>query len=265
MNPQLVVEYLPSLFLHFVRAGAFLYALQIFGTQRDSKMLRLVLAISVGAIFWWLDDDKTMRALGGFDYLEAAGWLGLGISTVVEVLIGIAVGFAISLITAALSAAGEIISHDMGFSMAQVMNPVTGLSSAVMSQLFQTIGLLLVFALNLHHGFLLVLGKAYELIPVGHGFDITPVFERMNVLVSDALEFAMRYAMPIMGVLVLLTAVLVMLARAVANINLLEFSFGLRILLAIFAATFFIAQGMPFLEMMFLHFLEGANGLLVGA
>ncbi len=270
MDPQAIdihaiTQYVPSLLLHFARAGAFLYALQLFGAQRESKMLRLVLAMSLASMFWWLDEDKTMSAVGGFEHFAASGWMGLTISSMLEVAIGLAAGFTLSLITGCLSTAGEIVSHDMGFSMAQIMNPVTGRSSAVMSQFFQTIGMLSIFSLNLHHGFLMVLQKTYSLIPVGRGFDITPVFERINGLVGDALEFAMRYAIPIMGVLVLLTAVLVMLSRAVSNINLMEFSFGLRILLAMFSSVFFISQGMPFLEMMFHHMLDGAYGLFEGA
>jgi flagellar biosynthetic protein FliR len=168
--------------------------------------------------------------------------------TAVDSLVGFAAGFAASMLTHAMSAAGEIISHDMGFAMSQVMDPITGRSHAVMSQLFQTIASLKIFAHDLHHGFIKVLAKTYEWVPVGHGFDMAPVYEKLNSLISFSLHAAMQYAFPVMGALVLLTAVLVMLARAVQNINLMEFSFGLRIGLGIFVAIFFIAEGMPFFK-----------------
>jgi flagellar biosynthetic protein FliR len=133
-----------------------------------------------------------------------------------------------------------------------------------MSQFFQAIVVLLVFSMDLHHEFLRVLAVGFEVLPVGGGFNIDPVFERMTVLVSDSIELGMRYAIPIMGVLVVLTAMLVMLGRAIPNINLLEFSFGLRILLGIFATSYFMAEGTPFLRLIATHILSGARVLFVG-
>lgn len=239
--------FVPGLLLHFVRAGAFLLAMQLFGRQGDSKMARLIITMALAAIMWWVDDDKLLRELGGEAVIVQGQWLRLGVMCAVDASVGFAAGFAVNIISQAMAVAGEIISHDMGFAMSQMMDPVTGRSHTVMSQLLQVIVILTIFALDIHHDFLRVLVVLYEKVPVGQGYEIEPVFENLNSLISFALEFAMRYAFPIMGVLVLLTAVLVMLARAVQNINLMEFSFGLRILVAIFAAIYFLAEGMPFL------------------
>ncbi len=257
MDLALITPYLASVMLHFVRVGAFFVALQFFGAQSDSKMLRLILAISLGSIFWWVGDQHTVDLAGGLVHL--------GVRALVEAMIGFAAGFVISLLAAAMGVAGEMISHDMGFMMSQVMDPVTGRSSPVMSQFFQAIVVLLVFSMDLHHEFLRVLAVGFEVLPVGGGFNIDPVFERMTVLVSDAIELGMRYAIPVMGVLVVLTAMLVMLGRAIPNINLLEFSFGVRILLGIFASSYFIAEGTPFLRLIVTHILSGARVLFVGA
>ncbi|MCA8957155.1 MAG: flagellar biosynthetic protein FliR [Planctomycetes bacterium] len=246
-----LLPWIPSLLLHVVRAGAFFIALQVFGTQGESRMLRLVLSVSLASILWWVDDDKLLRELvegqRGIDLIRAGGWLTLGVLVAVDAMVGFAAGFAAGMISHAMSTAGEVISHDMGFAMAEVMDPITGRSSAVMSQLFQTIVILLVLSYDLHHGFIRILARSSQLVPVGHGFDIGPVFGRLNSLIALSIDAALRYAFPLMGVMVLLTAVLVVLARAIPNINLMEFSFGLRILVAIFAAVFFLAEGMPFL------------------
>ena len=255
--------------LHFVRASAFFMALQFFGSQGDSKMFRLILTLSLGSIIWWVDDDKLMEDLvagmNGIEVLRSGTWVSLAVMTATDAIVGFGAGFAASMLTHAMAVAGEIISHDMGFAMSQVMDPITGRSHAVMSQFFQTLAILLVFALNIHHGFILVLAKTYEWVPVGHGFNIEPVFLRLTELVSYALATAMEYAFPIMGILVLLTAVLVMLARAVQNINLLEFSFGLRIGLGIFASIYFLDEGMPFLEAIANSIVEKSHDLFEGA
>ena len=264
-----LLPYLPSLMLHFVRAGAFFVAIQLFGSQNESKTFRLILAISLGATFWWVDDDKLMHDIAGgssgLELLRTGGFLSLGLLVALDSLVGLAAGFAVSMIVHAMAIAGEILNHDMGFAMAQVMDPITGRSHAVMSQFFQTIVILMVFGLNFHHGIIRVLARTYELIPVGQGFNIEPVFHRLNDLISFSISSALRYAFPVMGILVLLTAVLVMLARAVQNINLMEFSFGLRIVLGIFSAIFFLGEGMPFLQLLIETILVAAADLFEGA
>jgi flagellar biosynthesis protein FliR len=253
----LITPYLAAILLYFVRVGGFFMAMQFFGAQGDSKMLRLVLAFSIAALLWSSGGYPSMDLSGGLLHLAVRGF--------VEALIGFAAGFVISLLAAAMGVAGEMISHDMGFMMSRIMDPITGRSSPVMSQFFQSVVVLLVFAMDMHHEFLRVLAFGFKVLPVGGGFNIDPVFERMTVLVSDALQMGMHYAIPIMGVLVVLTAMLVMLGRAIPNINLLEFAFGARILLGIFAASYFIGEGTPFLRLIATHILAGARVLFVGA
>lgn len=249
-----LLVYLPALLLHFVRAGAFFAAVPLFGAQRDSRILRLILAVSTGTIFWWVG-EKILPIEGGL--------IELMVLALREALLGLVAGFAVSLMTSLLISAGEIISHEMGFSLARTMNPESGVSSSVVSQFFQAIGALLIFQLNVHHEVIRLLAFSYERVPTGQPYDTGPMFGVLTSLVEKTLLSAVQYALPILAVMMLLTSVLVMLARAVPNINLLEFSFGLRILLALFSASYFLGQGAPFLERVFAEMLAEARLMFV--
>jgi len=237
-----------------VRVGAFFVGQPLFGIRNDSRMLRIVLMVSLGSTFFWAN---------GAPIVEASSFTELGLLSAREALIGLAIGLCVRLMTSTMSTAGEILSHEMGFAMARVVDPATGRSSPVVSQFFQTVAFLLIFELNIHHHVILTFASIYEVLPVGHGFSIDPVHARMTSMIADSIEFGMRYAMPVIGVMVLLTAVLVMLARAVPNINLLEFTFGLRILLALLASIYFLTAGAPFLQRVFEHILENTRQLFV--
>lgn len=250
-----VLPWLPSLFLHFARAAAFFATLPLFGVQSESLMLRLILAVSLASVFWWIGDKSTAPIDG------LSGFAGL---VVRETYVGLAAGFAVRLLTAALVTAGEVISHEMGFSMAQIVNPADGTSSPVTSQLFEVMGYLLLFQLDAHHEMIRVLQTAYEVLPVGQEFDVAPIANRLQIMIGDSIEYALHYAVPVMGVMVLVTATLVVLARAVPHINLLEFSFGLRIVLALLASAYFLTEGTPFLARMFESLLQQGRGLFVG-
>ena len=238
---QLLLLWMPTFVLHLVRIGAFFAAQPLFGVQKDSKMLRLVLGISLATIFFWSESDF-VRA----DNLMHLGMLGLR-----EAAVGLALGMGARLLTATMILAGEIISHETGFSMAQLVNPETGRTSPVMSQLFEVVAFMLMFQLNVHHGLLIVFGSIYDVVPVGAPFEIEIVWDRLNEMVMVSIVYGVRYALPVLGVMVLLTATLVMLARAVQHLNLMVFSFGIRIMLALFASMFLVAEGAPFLEFMF--------------
>lgn len=248
---RLLLPLLPALLLHVVRATAFFAVVPLFGSQGDSRMLRLALGMALATIFWWISPKL----------VPVAGLAELALLAAREALVGIAAGYAVSLLTAALVTAGEVVSNEMGFSMAQVLDPLTGKSSPVTASLFEVMGYLLLFGTSLHHDVLRVLAASYDLLPVGKGFDLALVHGRLSALVTDSIEYGLRYAVPILAVMSLLTAALVILARAVPNLNLMEFSWGLRILLALLAACWFLAEGRPFLLDMFADLLQKAQGL----
>lgn len=250
-----ITAWLPSLFLHFVRVGAFFVGQPIFGMAGESLMLRIVLTLTLGLVFF---------SANGHPVVPASDLTEFALLAAREAVIGFALGFAVQLLTTAMAIAGEIISHEMGFGMAQIVDPATGRSQPVISQLFQTTALLLIFELDIHHHVLQSFAAVYEILPVGHGFSIDPVFERLTAMVGATIVFAARYAIPVIGVMVLLSAVLVMLARAVPNINLLEFAFPLRILLALTASLYFLTSGTPFLERMFEALLDQTRLLFTG-
>jgi len=241
---------LAAFVLHVLRAGAFLLAMPVFGSQKDSRVLRLVLAVASGGMFFALQPNPV--DLGHGSALE------LGVLAVREVLVGLGAGLACSMMVHLMTSAGELISHEMGFAMAQAVNPETGRNSTVVSQLFQLIGFLLILQLDLHHGLLRFLNHLYEWIPVGSMPDFESIYEGLRELIGLTMEFSVQYALPVLAVMLLLTATLVVLARAVQNINLMEFSFGLRILLALLSSAWFLSEGTDFLKFAYASILERA-------
>jgi flagellar biosynthesis protein FliR len=248
-------DYAVSLFLHVTRVGAFFAVVPLFGRQLDSLMLRLVLALSLGAVFWWVGDQRVVVP----DSLLAAG-----VMTVREGVIGIALGFALSTLTSLLVSAGEVISSEMGFSLARTMNPESGIDATVVSQLLQVLGFLLILHFDVHHEALRVLETTYRNCPVGSGFDIGPVWAGLQTLVAGGLHLALHYAFPVLGIMLLLSAGLVLLGRAVPHINLMEFGFAARVLVALGVLTLFVGEGTPFLLQAFRGILDVAAAMFPG-
>lgn len=255
MDLSLLHEHAAALFLHVTRVAAFVAVVQIFGRQADSLMLRLVLAVSLGAVFWWVGDQRVPMPPNAF---------ALGVMAVREGVVGLALGFALSLLTSVLVSAGEVISMEMGFSMARTMNPESGVDATVVSQLLQVLGFLLILQFDLHHEVLRVLEHTFRACPVGETFDVAPIWHGLAALVSGSVTIALQYALPLLGVMFLLSIGMVLLGRAVPAINLMEFGFALRVLAALFVTAIFLVEGAPYLIQSFRALIDGAYDMFPG-
>jgi flagellar biosynthetic protein FliR len=206
-------------------------------------------------VFWWVGEQSV--AVPG-------NLLALGVIAMREVLIGIALGFALSTLTALLTAAGELISSEMGFSMARTINPESGVDASVVSQLLQVLGFLLILQLDLHHDALRILQQTFVACPIGQPFDILPIWEGLRVLVAGTVQLSVQYGFPILGLMLLLSLGMVLLGRAVPAINLQEFGFALRIVLGLGSLAFFLVEGAPFLVHTFHSLLETTAAMFPG-
>lgn len=250
MDLELAQDWLTSLFLHVVRVGAFVAVLPLFGQQRDSLILRIVLSTALGAVFWWVGDQRIATP---------PGLLALGVMAVREVVVGFALGFALSTMTSLLVSAGEFISTEMGFSMARAINPESGIDATVVSQLLQILGFLLILQLNLHHEALRVLEHTFHACRIGQPFEFEPIWAGIVALVSGSVQLALQYSFPVLGTMLLLSVGMVLLGRAVPAINLMEFGFALRVLLALAGLALFLGEGAPFLIQNFGAILDRAR------
>lgn len=252
MDLSLAQDHAVAFLLHIVRTGAFFAVVPLFGRQADSYMARLVLSIALGGVFWWVGDQQVDAP---------THLLELGVMATRECIVGIALGFALSLMTSLLVSAGEIISAEMGFSLARTMNPESGVDATVVSQLLQVLGFLLILQFDLHHDALRVLEQTYRACPIGQPFDITPIWEGLRELVAGSVLLALQYAFPVLGIMLLLSVGMVLLGRAVPSINLMEFGYALRVLVALGVLTIFLGEGAPFLIHTFRGVLDGAAAM----
>lgn len=245
-------SYVASLFLHLVRVGCFLAVVPFFGRQVDSYICRLVLAIAFASIFWWVGDQQ----------VEVPGnLLAMGVMSLREAVIGFALGFAMSTLTSMLVSAGEIVSSEMGFSMARTMNPESGADATVVSQLLQVVGFLLILQLDLHHEALRIVGDTFLTCPVGQPFDVEPIWLGLRTLVAGSVAMAIQYVFPVLGIMMLMSIGMVLLGRAVPAINLMEFGFALRVLAALGVTAFFLVESAPFLIGVFHSFLDQTRSM----
>lgn len=136
-----------------------------------------------------------------------------------ELLIGSIVGFAVLIVFTALSAAGHIIGIQVGFSLANVVNPLTADHASLLDQFYALLAALVFFTLNGHHALILALQQTFDLVPIGRADLTLPPGPVLMGWGRDIFTVASRISLPVVAALLLADVALAVVARSVPQLN----------------------------------------------
>lgn len=154
-------------------------------------------------------------------------WVAL-LLAVQQVLVGLAIGFAMQLALAAMAFAGDLIGVQMGFGFAGLLDVQNRFEVPVIADLFGLIGLLLFVTLDGHLILLGVLVRSFDVVPVAPNIGITGAGWQALVR-TGALLFQMGVwlALPVIAALLAATLGLAVVSRVSPQINILSVGFPL--------------------------------------
>lgn len=160
-----------------------------------------------------------------------------------ELTVGLAIGFTGRLVLVAFEMAGGVIAIQMGLGMAQVIDPMQAYRGNLLTRWMWIVGMTLFLGLNGHHHLLRALAGTMDLVPPGRGLVSAGVVEAMVGFGADSFVRAMQIGAPAIGVLLLTSAGLGILARTVPQMNVFIVGFPVKIAAGIAA----ILLTMPYL------------------
>jgi flagellar biosynthetic protein FliR len=215
-------------------SGLFLLA-PVLGSKEMPRQVKLGLALMISMIL--LPVVRHPAAAIPTDFLPFTLLLGK------EILAGLVIGYASTLVFLGVMVAGQIIDFQMGFSIVSLIDPITNLRISVVGQLKYLISLLIFLAINGHHLLLSALAKSFEVSPLST-FSITPrTTDNMIRLFCNLFVIALKIGLPAIGVLLMTSVVLGILARTVPQMNV--FIVGMPLKIGIGFATIILI--LPFL------------------
>lgn len=173
-------------------------------------------------------------------------------SCVLELLVGLIIGFMSQLVFAVVQMAGALLDVDMGFMMAQIVDPVTQRSEPIIGSFFSTLALVLYFALNAHHWLLRGLADSYSAIPAG-GLVIAASAAPLHVvnLFGTMLSAAVQMVIPFIIVMLLATVAMAGIARAVPHLQIFQLGMGIKAVAGLAFLTVMLPYFLGFLERLF--------------
>ncbi|ESQ80071.1 flagellar biosynthesis protein FliR [Asticcacaulis sp. YBE204] len=114
-----------------------------------------------------------------------------------EVLIGLMLGMLMRTFIAALLIAGEILSLQTTLSFAQTANPAQAQPSASLATFLSMLGLVLIYATNLHHMFIAAMLDSYSVFPPLKPVMVADAGSLMIRTVADTFMLALQMSTPI--------------------------------------------------------------------
>jgi flagellar biosynthetic protein FliR len=143
-----------------------------------------------------------------------------------QAVIGAVLGFALQLSMAVISMLGFVVSSQIGFSMAQMNDPVNGAVSDVVSNLLTLVAMLVFFAIDGHLVLAGVLGQSFVAWPVGAGYS-PQLLHTVALNVGWVFSAAMLLALPIVFSTMVVQIGFGFLNRVAPSLNLFSLGFSL--------------------------------------
>lgn len=222
--------------LILVRVATCIAVLPLLGRRHVPATVKIGISVSL-AMLWFVRFGVAATTLPS----TTMPWFGFALVVGREMLFGASLGFAFSLFLVPVQIAGSYIAQEMGLTLATMTDPNTGATSSVPSQMFEALGVMLFFCLNIHHVLFSALHASFIRFPVGSS-DMPNSAALMPNAVAEAHHMGLLIAAP-MGVCLFITMIgLALMMKASPQFNLFSVGLTLRLLVALVAFVVFLPE-----------------------
>jgi flagellar biosynthetic protein FliR len=180
-----------------------------------------------------------------------------------EFFIGFFLGLAVKAVFAGIQMGGELVGFQMGLSIAQVIDPESGMDSSAVAQFHYLLGILLFLAVDGHHWFFRALVQSFYLLAPGEIHLRAGLFHALLTSTGNMFIIAVKLSAPVMAVLLFTQIAMGILAKAVPQVNILMTSFPITIVVGLVFLGFSIEFFLPYFRSLFDETGKGLTGTLL--
>jgi flagellar biosynthesis protein FliR len=243
-----IETWVAQIFWPFVRIGACLMVAPIFGARFVPARVRIGLSLAIAALIAPLVPAP-----------EVAMFSGAGIVvTFQQILIGLALGFALQLVFDALALGGQLLANSMGLSFAFNVDPLRGSSTPALGQFYTILATLTFLSLGGHLVLLEILVQGFQSMPVGtDGIGRTGLWT-LALWGSHLFIGAVLIALPGMTALLIVNLAFGVVSRAAPALNLFAVGFPVSLVFGLVI----LLVGLPAMQQAFVTLMtEGLDFL----
>ena len=232
-----ISAHLPPAMLVIFRIGGLTIYGPLLGSTVIPVRIKVMLSVILGLAVYPLLSKATLVGMP----LEMSLFQ-LAPMVALELLIGIAIGFAASMPLTAMQTGGLIMGQQMGLGFARFFNPAINDEADVLGQILFFMALATFIIIGGHEYMLLAVLKSFEYVPLGGFTPDVSLADLVLGLLLASFELAMRVAMPLLAIVFVETVAMGFISKTVPQLNILSLGFPVRILagFAIVAASLLV-------------------------
>ncbi|MDA8260278.1 MAG: flagellar biosynthetic protein FliR, partial [Betaproteobacteria bacterium] len=155
-------------------------------------------------------------------------WHGLFI-LVQQLLIGVAIGFIMRVVFAAVEAAGEIVGLQMGLGFASFFDPQSAGQTLVLARFFNMLAVLVFLAVNAHLLLIGVLVDSFQTLPISTQPLSAAGFFNVAAFGSTVFAVGLQLALPLITILLMTNLALGILTRSAPQLNIFAIGFPITL------------------------------------
>ncbi|MBS0292613.1 MAG: flagellar biosynthetic protein FliR [Proteobacteria bacterium] len=240
-----LMAWLSPLLWPFLRVLALFTAAPVFSMRAIPVRVRIGLAFLVALCAQSALPDQPVIDLNG---REAAG------AVLQQVGVGLALGFAVRLVFAAVELAGEVMGLQMGLNFASFFDPASNAQVSAVARFFGNMALLLFVVINGHLMVLMAVVKSFDAFPVNGHFLQAVAQMRLHELGASLFASGLWIALPMIALLLFVNLTLGIISRVAPQMNIYAVGFPVTLTVGMLGIT----ATLPMLEQPMLTLLQQA-------
>lgn len=243
-------------FFPFARIGACLMVAPMFGARFVSARTRIILAVAITALVAPMIPTPDIKPFSPQGFVVVFQ----------QLLIGVALGFALQIVFDALALAGQLLANSMGLSFAFNIDPLRGSSTPALSQLYVILATFTFLALNGHVALIEILVAGLYGMPVGMTGLGQEGLWQLILWGGTLFSGAIGIALPGVTALLIVNLAFGVVSRAAPSLNLFAVGFPVSLVVGLLVLLAGIApMQQSFIELLsqgfeFLRSLGGGRG-----
>ena len=212
-----------GILLIFLRVAAIVFSAPVLDTETVPVTFKAALAFGVSILMLpMVDTVVSIRNLSLTAFV---------IGLLSEIVIGVTIGLSVKLLFTGIQLAGQLAGYQMGFAVANVMDPSTMAQIPILAQLYNLTAMLVFLAVNAHHMFFSALVESYSILPPMSIVLSAQLVEMMMRLAGNMFVVAIKVGAPLIAVLLVTTIAMGLVARTVPQIHIFVVAMPFKILL----------------------------------
>ncbi len=254
MNLTVEVTFLTTILMVFMRLSALFLLTPLFSIAQVPVRIRLFFFLGLAMVL--------VMALPNSSIPTYTTISSIFIAMAYELFVGALLAFGLFAAFAAFLFGGRIIDFQMGFGVANLIDPVTNTQAPMLGTVLNLMAVATFFLLDGHH--LLIRGIAYSLdkVPPGSGiqnFNITPLVTQFGLM----FVYGLMLVAPVVFTLLLLDVGLAVAARTMPQVNMFIVSLPLKILVGLTVLTVSLNYLSPLLRKIYTSIFAYWQAVLV--